>query len=230
MQQKRHKFLLQVIVFAGNTSFLDGNVDNGFRKCRPIPRNHAERIAMPSTPTAIVLVVASTVAAFAAIPCRAIESGSAAKARQLETSAFKRDMRKAGKAQAGKSRRNDKDAQRQIVTYNLFQDPVFKLNGALADKRQLGVPHAADRGSLAPRGAPLPSASPALKLPEPESAGIDFGCRDKPFRSRSKAPELTACYKHNVDRSWKTQTYVSREVNADGTQKWGGGLAVRYAY
>ena len=187
---------------------------------------------MPTTPSAIVLVVASTFAAFAAAPCRAIESGSAAKAgRHLDPAAFKRgDMRNAGKAHAGKSRRNDKEAPRQIVTYNLFQDPVFKLNGALADKRQLGVPHAADRVSLAPRAAQSPSASSALKLPEPESAGIDFGCSDKPFRSGARTRELTACYKHNVDRSWKTQTYLSREYTTEGSQKWGGGLAVRYAY
>lgn len=198
----------------------------------PDPRTHGDRIAMPTTPSAIVLVVASTFAAFAAAPCRAIESGSAAKAgRQLDSSAFKRgDARNTGKAQAGKSRRNDKEAPRRIVTYNLFQDPVFKLNGALADKRQLGVPPAFDRLSLAPKAAETPAVSAALKLPEPESAGIDFGCSDKPFRNRAKTRELTACYKHNVDRSWKTQTYVSHEYSTDGNQKWGGGLAVRYAY
>lgn len=179
---------------------------------------------MPTTPSAIVLVVASTFAAVAAVPCRAIESG-----RQLDSSAFKRgDTRHAGKAQAGKNRRNDKEASRRIVAYNLFHDPVFKLNGALADKRQLG--HALDRLSLAPKPAEKPAASSALKLPETESAGIDFGCGDKPFHSSAKTRELTACYKHNVDRSWKTQTYLSREYSTEGSQKWGGGLAVRYAY
>lgn len=176
---------------------------------------------MPTTPSAIVLVLASTCAAFAALPCRAIESG-----RHLDSSAFKRgDMRNAAKAQAGKFRRNDKEASRRIIAYNLFHDPVFKLNGALADKRQLG--HTADRGSLAPKPA---AASTALKLPETESAGVDFGCDDKPFRNSAKRRELTACYKHNVDRAWKTQTYLSREYSTEGAQKWGGGLAVRYAY
>lgn len=179
---------------------------------------------MPTTPSVIVLVVASTFAAFAALPCRAIESG-----RHLDSSAFKRgDMRNAGKAQAGKLRRNDKETSRRILAYNLFHDPVFKLNGALADKRQLG--HTVDRPSLAPKPAEKPVASTALKLPETESAGIDFGCGDKPFRNSARTRELTACYKHNVDRAWKTQTYLSREYSTEGNQKWGGGLAVRYAY
>lgn len=185
---------------------------------------------MPSTLSAVILVVASTAAAFAAIPCRAIESGSAAKAAALKRG----DMRDAGKAQS-KARRNDKEAPRRIVTYNLFQDPVFKLNGALADKRQLGAPPVFDRHGhshpgLSAKASGTPANVTALKLPEPESAGIDFGCNDKPFRSSAKMRELTACYKHNVDRSWKTQTYLSREYSAEGSQKWGGGLAVRYAY
>ena len=141
------------------------------------------------------------------------------------------------KGPGGKARRNDKEATRKIVTYNLFQDPVFKLNGALADKRQLLTSPVFDRLGHSHAVHPVPASKPAespagasaLKLQEPESAGIDFGCRDKPFRNRVNPRELTACYKHNVDRSWKTQTYLSREY-ADGSQKWGGGLAVRYAY
>jgi hypothetical protein len=186
---------------------------------------------MPTTLSAVVLVVASTAAALAALPCRAVESGSASK-----TAAWKRgDIRDAGKLQ-NKARRNDKEAPRRIVTYNLFQDPVFKLNGALADKRQLGLPPVFDRhGHSQPIHPGHAVKAPqnnvtALKLPEPETAGIDFGCNDKPFRSAAKTRELTACYKHNVDRSWKTQTYLSREYSTEGSQKWGGGLAVRYAY
>lgn len=181
---------------------------------------------MPSTLSAVVLAVASTAAALAAVPCRAVESGSAAKAAALKRG----EMRDAGKVQ-NKARRNDKEAPRRIVTYNLFQDPVFKLNGALADKRQLGLPSAFDRHTHPGHAAKAPpNNATALKLPEPESTGVDFGCSDKPFRSSAKTRELTACYKHNVDRSWKTQTYLSREYSTEGSQKWGGGLAVRYAY
>lgn len=143
---------------------------------------------------------------------------------------------------ANKAKRND--SQRRIVTYNLYRDPVFKLDGAVAEKQhfgQFGAPHVLDKfgtgfGNSVPAspmirpGTKLAAApAVALKLPETENAGIDFGCRDKPFRSSPAIRELTACYKHNVDRSWNTQTYLSREY-AEGSQKWGGGLAVRYAY
>lgn len=208
------------------------------------PRNHGDRPVMPNTPFAIALVVASTFAALAAAPCRAVESDQAYKAGKKANAASSRrsDARDAPKSQAARmARRNDKEAPRRIVTYNLFEDPVFKLNGALADKRQLLAPPAFDRlgqthviQPLAPRPSGQPAAT-ALKLQEPESTGIDFGCGDKPFRTgattRAAATprELTACYKHNVDRSWKTQTYLSREYT-EGSQKWGGGLAVRYAY
>ena len=137
------------------------------------------------------------------------------------------------KGAPAKPRRGDREAARRIVTYNLFHDPVFKLNGALADKRQLGAASALER-QAPPVAVPKPATTAAdtgpLKLAEPEVSGIDFGCSDKPFRSSAKARELTACYKHNVDRAWKTQTYLSREYSTEGSQKWGGGLAVRYAY
>ena len=182
---------------------------------------------MPSTPFAIALLAASTFAAFAAMPCRAADLSIGPKAGKQA------DARGARKGPAGKARRNDKDAPRKIVTYKLFQDPVFKLNGTLADKRQLDVPPVFERlGQGHPvLKAPANAASQAgaLKLQEPESTGIDFGCGDKPFRSGARTRELTACYKHNVDKSWKTQTYLSREYT-EGSQKWGGGLAVRYAY
>ncbi|HZW20992.1 hypothetical protein [Noviherbaspirillum sp.] len=174
---------------------------------------------MPITASAIALLAASsfaTFAIFAAAPCRAADAGAGYKAGKQAKPA-------SAAAHAGTGRRSGKEASRRIVTYNLFQDPEFKLKGALADKRQLGV-------------APVPALQPAnaadknvLKLQEPDTSGIGFGCSDKPF-GNAKTRELTACYKHSVDRSWKAQTYVSRETTAEGNQKWGGGMAVRYAY
>jgi len=174
---------------------------------------------MPITASAIALLAASSFAAFAifaAAPCRAADAGIGHKA-------GKQAKPVSAASRTGKGRRSGKEASRRIVTYNLFQDPQFKLKGALADKRQLGVP-------------PVPVLQPAngadknvLKLQEPETSGIGFGCSDKPF-GNAKTRELTACFKHNVDRSWKAQTYVSREYNPEGGQKWGGGMAVRYAY
>ncbi|HYD60830.1 MAG TPA: hypothetical protein VEC35_10770 [Noviherbaspirillum sp.] len=162
-------------------------------------------------------------------------TSKSAKALQ-KPAADKRVAQKAVLAKADKAKRQD--AQRRILTYNLYQDPLFKLNGAVTDKRHFGAPHVLDKfgtgfGNSVPAVPSMrptrQAALPELKVAEQESLGIDFGCGDKPFRGRAVTKELTACYKHDVDRSWKTQTYLSREY-VEGTQKWGGGLAVRYAY
>ena len=129
---------------------------------------------------------------------------------------------------AEKSKRRDKDVHQRIQTYNLFHDPVFKLKGAIPDRR---LPNTAP-SSITPKTFGTPPASPLLKLQEPESSSIAFGCRDKAqptAQTVAGVRELTACYKHNVDRAWKAHTYVSREM-AEGNQRWGGGLALRYAY
>ncbi|WP_141104060.1 hypothetical protein [Noviherbaspirillum denitrificans] len=174
---------------------------------------------MSKTLPVIAVIAALASAALAALPGHAAESkagrpGNAASARHQDAT------------KAAKGKRGDKEAPRRIVTYNLFQDPVFKLNGALADKRQLGAPTVHDKHAQlghALKAEPKP-------MPEPDTSGIGFGCSDKPFRPPANMREVTACYKHNVDRSWKAQTYLSREYNTEGMQKWGGGLAVRYAY
>lgn len=176
---------------------------------------------------AIAIFAATTFGAFNAAPSRVVDVDIAPKAGK---SAYSKQ-----RGQAAKAKRNDKDGQRQIVTYNLFQDPVFKLNGALTDKRQLGLPAKGVGHAPLIQASPFykPPLGPAkatdLRLQEPETAGIDFGCNDKPFRTSAAAREVTACYKHSMDRSWKAQTYLSREYT-EGSQKWGGGLAVKYAY
>lgn len=197
---------------------------------------------MPSRPFAIAFLAVATLAASATAPVHAADltiSPKAGKQAAAQPGADKRTAAKPfRKGKASKVRRHDKASRRRIVTYNLYQDPVFKLNSALTGKRPLGAPHDLNRfGNLPILAVPVASAArpvsvskapTALKLPEPEPVGIDFGCRDKPFHNRP-AKELTACYKHSVDRSWRTQTYLSHEF-INGDQKWGGGMAVRYAY
>jgi hypothetical protein len=199
---------------------------------------------MLSKPSAIALLAASAFGPLAAVSSHAADltippTAKSARPPMQKPAADKRAAQKAQLAKADKAKRND--AQRRIMTYNLYQDPVFKLNGAVADKRHFGAPHVLDKfgtgfGNSVPAGAILRpgtrlAARSEMKLPEPESAGIDFGCGDKPFRSSAATREVTACYKHNVDRSWKTQTYLSREyTEGNQNQKWGGGLAVKYAY
>jgi hypothetical protein len=201
------------------------------------------RFAMLSKSSAIALLAsvlgpfAPFAAGFALAADLSIPPASKSAKTLQKPAADKRSAQKAALTKADKAKRQD--AQRRILTYNLYQDPHFKLNGAMADKRHFGAPHVLDKfgtgfGSSVPavplmRPGTRQAAPPELKVAEQESQGIDFGCGDKPFRGRAVTRELTACYKHNVDRSWKTQTYLSREY-VEGTQKWGGGLAVRYAY
>lgn len=198
---------------------------------------------MLSTLSAIALLAASTFAALAAAPSHSADmplSVKYSKQASARPSVDKRAGQRTGaRVQGDKAKRLEKEAQRRIVTYKLYQDPVFKLNGALTDKRQPVAPMVLDRFPSVPahsvalgpaaREGGRPANATALKLQEPESAGIDFGCSDKPFRGSGITRELTACYKHSVDRSWKAQTYLSREYT-EGSPKWGGGLALRYAY
>lgn len=139
---------------------------------------------------------------------------------------------KQAKDKPRRAQRDEREAQRKIVTYKLYHDPVLRLNGALGASGQAGMPQSlvargAAAGAAMPR--PAPPAMAGLRLKEPEIEGIDFGCSDKPFRGSGIKRELTACFRHSVDGSWKAQTYVSREIT-ESSQKWGGGLAVRYIY
>lgn len=149
--------------------------------------------------------------------------------------------------QASKGKRAEKGRQRKIRTYSLFNDPVFKLAGAVTDKRHFGAlpggatPGIAGLGSgfgysmpagmaaMPPNGTPRGPAGPALKMETADSAGLEFGCREKAFSPGPVRLGVTACYRHKLDKSWKTQTFVSKGI-ADGGRDWGGGLSVSYAH
>lgn len=136
----------------------------------------------------------------------------------------KKDRKKNQAAQA------EKDRQR-IVTYSLFRDPLSRVHVA-ADHRQierLAVLGAPSLPQPAPHTASKSARVDALRTDEPDTAGIAFGCRERPFSTSMNKRELAACFRHNVDRSWKAQTYVSRGY-ADGIPTWGGGLSLAYDY
>lgn len=137
-------------------------------------------------------------------------------------------------ARAGKLQRPDKVRKPRIITYNLYDDPVFKLAGAVSGKRPGAS--AADTGTLGTGvGFAQPSAPNALpavasmKAGERDSEGIAFDCRGKSASTGPWRPNVTACYKYRLDKSWKTQTYLSKGV-FDGNSDWGGGLVVTYAH
>lgn len=126
-----------------------------------------------------------------------------------------------GKNQPAKAQRAEKDNQPRIVTYNLRDDLALKLNGigsGLAASRAQGI-----------MASPAKPASAVTTQEAADRAAIAFGCRERPFSGSIAKRELTACFQHSLDRSWKTQTYVSKEIS-DGRQNWGGGLAFAYAY
>ncbi len=137
------------------------------------------------------------------------------------------------------SKRADKERQRKIVIYNLFHDHVFKLGGAATDKRHFGainagIPLGAGFGhALTASAAPtLPTSvpvGPTLKVDSDDNVGIAFDCLEKPLGSSPIRRSFTACYKQKLDKSWRTQTYVSGG-RLDGNLSWGGGLAFGYDY
>lgn len=136
-------------------------------------------------------------------------------------------------ARAEKPRRAEKRRKGRIVTYSLFnKDPVFHLAGAVAGTtqqkaRDLGGFRVEPRyATLQPSGAS--NAAPVLKLAEPESAGLEFGC-ERVAGANPVRRSMTACYRFQPDRGWRTQTYVSKEFTESGSD-WGGGLSVSYAH
>lgn len=136
----------------------------------------------------------------------------------------------------GKAAHAETGHQRRILTYSLPRDRLFHLETAKVDPRNAerltvlggGIGAAAVPLAL-PVAAPRPARAVPVRTEVPDTAGIGFGCRERPFSSTLARREFTACFRHNVDRSWKTQTYVSRGV-IEGTQTWGGGLTIAYDY
>lgn len=149
----------------------------------------------------------------------------------------KQDRKKAQQAQA------DRDRQHRILVYSLFQDPLSRLraeaverqperfadtSGARTSPPITGLGYTAPLPVQAATNA-VPSRFATLPAGQPDNTGIAFGCRERPFSNSMNRRELAACFRHNVDRSWKAQTYLSRGYT-DGTQTWGGGLSVAYDY
>lgn len=140
--------------------------------------------------------------------------------------------------QAKTARERMRQRPRRIVTYNLFHDPAFKLAGAVSDMRQLRAAPVLDMpapaaGPVAPLSYPARTRTGALALKMDDAAidtaGIAFDCREKSSGSSPSRLGMTACYKARLDKSWKTQTYISKGF-ADGDPEWGGGLSFTYAH
>jgi len=141
---------------------------------------------------------------------------------------------------------------RKIKTYNLFHDPVFKLAGAVTSRAPLDArPGEAEpaiaawvSGHSYSGPASLPAAKtaggtiksplaesrpPALKMESAEASRLEFACREKAFTPNYIRRDMSACYQSNLDKSWRTRTFVSQGMT-DGGREWGGGLSVMYAH
>lgn len=173
------------------------------------------------------------------------------------SSAASRDLRAAVPApvdpgkllivQPARSKKHDKGRARKIRTYNLFHDPLFRLSGAMDGKVSPGSrTDAATPVALAGLGtgfghgigvtpgmldrtSPAPLRTRLLKVEAQESDGLEFGCTEKAFVADPNRLGVSACYRSNLDKSWRTQTFLMKGI-ADGGRDWGGGLSVSYAH
>ena len=132
-------------------------------------------------------------------------------------------------ARTDKPKRPEKRRKSRIRTYSLFnKEPVFNLPGAQPRKERGLVGFEAEPRYPLPQRAGSFLPAPALKVAEPESAGIAFGCT-RAVAANAFRRSMTACYRFQDDGGWKTQTYVSKEFSESGSD-WGGGLSVTYAH
>jgi hypothetical protein len=156
-----------------------------------------------------------------------------------------------GKDLAAKTQNPGKDGKRvekkrrhshQISTYSLLNNPSFKHGTGINGKSRLGGSHSgmglgtgvdyttpASAAPVQPTNISGMTPGSGYKLDADNGTGRAFDCRDKTSNTGPARREMTACYVHKLDKSWKTQTYVSRR-SADGNSGWGGGLALGYDY
>lgn len=154
---------------------------------------------------------------------------------------------KAAKKQIAAHRKGAEKKQRQKISiYNLLGNPAFKHGTGVSGKTRLfgnansgmglgtGIDYMPPR-SVAPVQPNSVSNMPlgtGYKVDVPDSANTPSAsadCREKFSNAGPNRREMTACFVHKLDKSWKAQTYVSRR-SADGSTAWGGGLAVGYDY
>jgi hypothetical protein len=129
-------------------------------------------------------------------------------------------------------RNKDKRARekaRRIAAYSLFRDPQFKLEGAITDRRHFDAILSSSKPNTrtdlqAPAGGIPPN---AFKASQQDNSGLDFNCHEKILNPAVANRETSACYQYELSKTWKAQTYVSRQ-RTEGN--WGGGLSLGFAY
>jgi hypothetical protein len=178
-----------------------------------------------------------------------------ANVREVSQKGAKRDRPEAAKGpnsaqiSANSGKRAEKKQRKNITTYNLLANPAFKHGTGVSGKARFGAANGMGLGTgidyIPPHSTPpvqpngvsnTPFSSgykgdldKTVKTASNNTPSASADCREKFSSVGPNRRDMTACFVHQLDRSWKTQTYVSRR-SADGNNAWGGGLAVGYDY
>lgn len=151
-----------------------------------------------------------------------------------QTTPAKLKTRKARVAKNARQARRNKEKARRIAAYKLFRDPQFKLEGVITDRRQLdAITRSGAAYASAARRMPASHTSAtgipqsAFKTSQQDATGLDFNCHEKILSPSIANRETSACYQYELSKTWKAQTYVSRQ-RTEGN--WGGGLSLGFAY
>jgi hypothetical protein len=146
---------------------------------------------------------------------------------------------KAQKTAPGR-KRTEKKSRNKISSYNLSA-PGLKHGTRISGKTGFGPGNgsiglgtgldtkSSGGSSLGPNNLSATPLGTGFKADTANNTGGNADCRETPAKAGPRRREMTACFVHKLDKSWKTQTYVSRR-SADGNTGWGGGLAVGYDY
>lgn len=131
------------------------------------------------------------------------------------------------------------------ITHHLFDGTRVKFRDDISSHTPFDIPFRGRRlgtglndtgmttqTSEQPKQPPNTLPGIGQKADATNSAGISSDCRGKTAHPIGTYRELTACYVHNHDKGWKTQTYLSKGLSSDrsSSSNWGGGLAVGFDY
>lgn len=165
-------------------------------------------------------------------------------ATQTKEKRIQREDAKAATGNHGAATRKRPENKRhhKISTYSLLSDSPFRHGTGISGKPRYSSPDMGMGLGTGLHQSPLRGTAPdapknkdrmplgsGYRTDDANSASATVDCREKASPTSPGRREMTACFVHKLDRSWKTQTYVSRR-SADGNTAWGGGLAVGYDY
>jgi len=119
---------------------------------------------------------------------------------------------------------------RKIFIYSLFNEPLLKPGFNAASQAQSDAASIMKKAGVGfggfMQGATISDPQKSI-FTISENTDMAFDCREKSLNPLQR--ELTACYVHRVDKTWKARTYVTKGL-VDNIPVWRGGLSVDYVY